>query len=90
MPCVDNADFMRTNALLAVEWSVENQRVSPDVVHTLHTLHNIHIASTMGIHKMWKNPFYIILFLISSITEAKELSDSIISSTRLQALIAVV
>ena len=40
--------------------------------------------------RMKKRPSYTILFFTSSSTEANELSPSIISSTRLQALIAVV
>jgi len=50
---VENGVLPRKNAVLAVEWIVENRLGLSDLIHTLHALHTLHIASTIDVHKMW-------------------------------------
>ena len=90
---VENPEERLTTALLAVERSVDKQGLTTGLFHTLHALHIAHNLSTSSIHQKWilfKKLDQDIRFLISSSTELKDPSDSIISSIRLQALIAVV
>ena len=84
---------------------MEKMELLPAIIHTVHRIHALHILSTDNFHELWikymKNilispnietcrKFQLILFFMSSNVEEKELSDEIISSTLLQALMAVV